>query len=144
MATPVHVSFSDQDHLIATPVVVGGKQSWSLKVRACKEVVDLLQLFKATHGQDILAWPLPTDASHSHLLLKELLLKIHNKWEEVYPHQELCHCRAVPTQVVDEAIVLGAHDIRTIRRQTSANTACGTCQPEVEKLLEQRLAAIKL
>lgn len=114
----------------------GGSQ---IKVIGCTELLSLVRKFQIQHGANALNWPLPIGGSHSELLLKEVILKAKGEWVYPYEHQELCHCRSVPTDVVDQAIVAGAHQCEVVSRQTSASTACGTCRPEVQKIIDFRL-----
>jgi bacterioferritin-associated ferredoxin len=78
-------------------------------------------------------------SSHADLLVSETFLKLQNKFELPVKEFELCHCRKIPTTVVDNAIVLGAHTPEKVRAWTSASSGCGTCRPEVEKLIQFRL-----
>ena len=73
------------------------------------------------------------------IVLNELILKINNEWDFPYKDEELCHCRAVETKKVDRAIVMGAHDPKSVSLCTSASTSCGACKEDVEKILEFRL-----
>jgi len=82
---------------------------------------------------------LPEGTETQVLIWREVLLKLKNQWKLPVEQEELCHCRRVSTAKVDEAIVYGAHDIVNIRKQTSANTGCATCLPDVEALLKYRL-----
>ncbi len=83
--------------------------------------------------------PLPTGNHPGALLLRELLLKARGEWRFPYEDEELCHCRAVPTAVVDQAICRGAHTPQKVSSMTSASTACGTCRPDVEAIIKYRL-----
>lgn len=83
--------------------------------------------------------PLPSGHSGPELMLKELLLKARGEWTYPYGEEELCHCRAVPTQVVDQAVFHGAHTPELVSRWTSASTACGTCRKDVVAILGCRL-----
>lgn len=112
---------------------------FALKIVGCAELLNLVQSLKKQFGKDIRTWPLPTGIDHSSLLVKELILKCQGKWKLPYEHDELCHCRAVPTRIVDQAIVAGAHTPEVVSRQTSASTACSTCRPDVERLIAYRL-----
>lgn len=80
-----------------------------------------------------------SDRDHSSILLRELILRLRQEFKLPYDETELCHCRAVPTAVVDRAIVSGAHTVQAVARVTSAGTSCGTCKPDTEKLIEYRL-----
>jgi bacterioferritin-associated ferredoxin len=76
---------------------------------------------------------------HSAILIRELVLRLRDQFQLPYKEAELCHCRAVPTQVVDRAIVAGAHTVQAVARVTSAGTSCGTCKLDTELLIEYRL-----
>ena len=80
----------------------------------------------------------PTGDTPSEMIWREVILTLKNEWTSPVDIEEICHCRKIMTQVVDRAIVYGAHDVDSVRRKTSANTGCGTCRPDIEKLLEHR------
>lgn len=83
-------------------------------------------------------------ASHDHvaILLRELVLRARDQFALPYKDAELCHCRAVPTEVVDRAIISGCHSVQSVARMTSAGTSCGTCKPDTESLIAYRLKAL--
>lgn len=83
-------------------------------------------------------------ASHDHvaILLRELVLRARDQFALPYRDVELCHCRAVPTEVVDRAIISGCHSVQSVARMTSAGTSCGTCKPDTESLIAYRLKAL--
>ncbi|MBL7688450.1 MAG: (2Fe-2S)-binding protein [Bdellovibrionaceae bacterium] len=86
------------------------------------------------------SWPTVwTGADHAAILLRELVLRAVGRFQLPYQESELCHCRAVPTEVVDRAIISGCHSIESVARITSAGTSCGTCKPDTEKLIAYRL-----
>jgi bacterioferritin-associated ferredoxin len=109
-------------------------------VIGCSQMLACLRKNRSAHGPKVQQWPLPQGQTHAEVLLRELLLKARGQWQLPYSEAELCHCRLVPTEVVDQAIVGGAHTPEKVSRQTSASTACGTCRPEVEKIINYRLA----
>ena len=109
-----------------------------LKAIGCSELLNLIRTLKSQEP-DIKKWQIPTGDGHSEMLLRELLLKVRGQWNYPYEHLELCHCRAIPTENVDQAILGGAHTPEKVSRWTSASTACGTCRADVEKILEYRL-----
>ncbi len=82
---------------------------------------------------------LPEGKTTGQLLLKEALLRLRDQWQPPYTEEELCHCRAILTKKVDQAILIGAHDPETVSDRTSASTACGTCRPDVEAMIQYRL-----
>jgi bacterioferritin-associated ferredoxin len=85
--------------------------------------------------------PIPKGKSLGEILLRELFLRAKGEWNFPYNEQDVCHCRVIPTAIVDAAIVCGAHTPREVSEQTSASTACGTCRPDVEAMIKYRLGA---
>ncbi len=83
-----------------------------------------------------------TGSDHVSMLIRELILRARDSFELPYKDVELCHCRAVPTEVVDRAIVSGCHSVQSVARMTSAGTSCGTCKPDTESLIAYRLKRI--
>ena len=107
------------------------------------EMLTLLQAWKNRWHGSLKALCVPSGRSGPELMLKELILKAQGQWQYPYGEDELCHCRAVPTEVVDRAILLGAHTPELVSRWTSASTACGTCRKDVTNILQYRLESKK-
>lgn len=107
-----------------------------LKAIGCKKMMTLFKDLQALHGKDPKFWPLQKSQSHQSLLINELILKSKNVYKLPYSEEEICHCRSVATESVTQAIKAGAHTIEAIRATTDANTACGTCGPDVESVLK--------
>lgn len=101
-----------------------------------------LQNLQQEHRHTIKSLPVPEGQSPAALCLREAILKLKGEWDYPYKDEELCHCRAVLTSVVDLAVCLGAHTPRKVSEQTSASTACGTCRPDVEAIIKFRLGKI--
>ena len=117
-------------------------QKFVIRIIGCHQLHSLVLQYTQNYkinNHGILHWPLPTGNSHSEILLRELILKAKKEWNFPYEHVELCHCRAVLTSTVDQAIISGAHTPEKVSRLTSASTACGTCKPDVEQILKFRL-----
>lgn len=110
-----------------------------VQFRGCTEMMSLMQSMRKSFGVDIKSWPVPNGTSHSEILLRELILKLRGEWNYPVKDAEVCHCRGVSCQTVDQAIVAGAHTTTTVSRQTAASTNCGTCRPEVQKMIDYRL-----
>lgn len=49
----------------------------------------------------------------------------------------LCSCNNVGVGNIQKAIRSGTHDIETICEQTSAGLGCGSCRPEIQKILKE-------
>lgn len=124
------VGFSGMDQI---EVVCDGGKVTSSKVVGSLE---LLNKFKQWQKNPIL---ISSGKAPEDLLLKELSLKIQDKWPLTGDEPELCHCRKIPQINVERAIVLGAHSVEQVRARTSANTGCGTCLPDVERVLKAYL-----
>lgn len=105
----------------------------------CSELIARLQSLRQSAGPDPRQWALPEGDDHVSLLVRELILKARGEWKFPYKDDELCHCRSIPTKIVDQAIVAGAHTPEAVTRQTSASSACGTCRPDVQNIINYRL-----
>ncbi|MFM6928969.1 MAG: bacterioferritin-associated ferredoxin [Bdellovibrio sp.] len=105
----------------------------------CTEFMEMMQKMRRHFGPDVAKWPLPEGKDHSSLLLAEMVLRLRGEWNFPYQEEEICHCRSISTHSVDQAIIAGAHTPEVVTRQTSASTACGTCRPEVQKIINYRL-----
>jgi bacterioferritin-associated ferredoxin len=101
-------------------------------------LICLIELRKQLTGK-LKNLPVRDGATPSAIILREVLLRAKGEWNFPYLAEELCHCRAVPTAKVDLAVCMGAHSVRKVRECTSANTACGTCRPDVEAIIDYRL-----
>jgi NAD(P)H-nitrite reductase large subunit len=104
-------------------------------VRGCDQLVskvsDLLKISK-----DPKSWPNQELKDHVSVLINQLKLKVEGKWLLPYTHEELCHCRQVPTQVVEELIILGVRSQQEISHRCRAGTGCGTCRKDIVDLIE--------
>ena len=105
------------------------------KITGSLELIAAAQSLKLKLTGPKTSLTVPQGKEFSELLLKELVLRIRGEWPDG-EGVELCHCRNVPQKVVERAILLGADTVEKVRQRTSANTGCGTCMPEVERLLK--------
>jgi bacterioferritin-associated ferredoxin len=137
-----HVKVEDGDeihleiHLENTHVI-----STKWQVIGCHQLTELAQSFRAQAPKNIAEWTPPSGSDHASMLLRELILKVQGRWNFPYNHDELCHCRAISTRVVDRQIVMGGHRASQISRLTSAGTGCGTCRSDIEAILLYRKQA---
>ena len=134
MELPIVVEIKGRDRLEVTSVV-----PFKMKIIGCDKLHKKLAELKNQYGSDLTKWPLQIDYTHVALLLNELILKLQNKWVHPYPHEEVCHCRTISLETVEQAIMNGADTPEMVSKWTSASTACGTCRPDVEKILKFRL-----
>jgi bacterioferritin-associated ferredoxin len=69
------------------------------------------------------------------LLFRQAVLELKKIWNPPYTQQQICHCRSVSTQQVENSILVGANTTSKVSRMTSASTACGTCMPDVQAMI---------
>ena len=105
----------------------------------CKELLEQIAAWRPRLKGLLADLPLPQGPGHAQVMLRELILKAKGQWDFPYKEEELCHCRAVPTKKVDDAIIGGCHTVDAVKRATSASTSCGTCRPDIEDVLNYRL-----
>lgn len=107
----------------------------------CHKLLQQIKQLCKQYGSEPKNWPQPSTNDHCDILIRELILKHQGQWHFPYEHDELCHCRSVSAHIVDQAIIAGAHTPTQVTRQTSAGSSCGTCQPDIEKLIQFRLSS---
>jgi bacterioferritin-associated ferredoxin len=54
----------------------------------------------------------------------------------------VCHCRAVNDRAIAAAVDRGARCVEDVERMCGAGTQCGSCHPEIERLLSERAARL--
>jgi len=116
--------------------------SAEIKAIACPECLVEIQKLKKNlreYSSRFSELPLPEGSHHSAMLIRELLLKARGQWTFPYKEVELCHCRNVATQIVDATIMGGVHNVSAIGEKTMAGTACGTCRPVTQLIIDFRL-----
>jgi bacterioferritin-associated ferredoxin len=136
----VAVSLEGRDDLsLALDVVNGEISNARLTGRGCTEFLKLIQAWRPKLTGAVGTVEIPKGNSHAEILLREALLKAKGEWKFPYQEEELCHCRAIATSKVDAAIVGGCRSVRSIARETSAGTSCGSCRPDTESIINYRL-----
>lgn len=136
MSNKVSVSLTGRDYLEAD--VSDDSIVTSVHIKGCLDLLRLAEKCKKNHGEDPRQWALPEGQDHASLLVREFILKLKAQWKFPYEHDELCHCRSIQAKVVDEAIVAGADSVERVSRETLAGTGCGTCRPEIQKIMAYR------
>jgi bacterioferritin-associated ferredoxin len=112
---------------------------FSIEARGCLELLRAVAHLKASCNsiKDFKAyWETKSSKNHGESLLKELCLKATNSWDLPYKDKELCHCRAVDTDLVVSSIHLGADATDKVGAMCSAGTSCGTCTPDIQSCIE--------
>ncbi len=135
----IQVGFVGRDELrLQMDVVQGEIKSGKLMTIGCPELLELVVKWRPLLKGRLSEVPLPTGVGHAAMLMREILLRARGEWNFPYKEEELCHCRAVPALKVDAAVVVGSHTVGDVSRRTSAGTSCGTCQPDVQKVIAYR------
>jgi bacterioferritin-associated ferredoxin len=111
----------------------------NVSMLGCTEFMEMMQKMKRHFGVDIRKWPLPEGTDHPSILLREMVLKLRGEW--VFPISEnlVCKCRSISARVIDQVVIAGAHTTDSVTKQTSASSACGTCRPDVQKIIDYRI-----
>jgi bacterioferritin-associated ferredoxin len=102
---------------------VGPHQLW-LKVLEQKKI----------NGDNPEKWTTVNVVDGYDVLLNEFILKCQNDYKLPYMHEELCHCRMVPTGKVTTVIKQGIFTTAEVGRVTMAGTGCGSCKKDIEEL----------
>ena len=108
-----------------------------LQVNGCERLRQVIQTLIQEQGLQIKNWQV-RGTDHAELLVKKLIFQMTSK-PHPYKEDEVCHCRNISLEVIEQSIINGAHTIQAIRRTTTANTACGSCQSDVEAILDHWL-----
>lgn len=128
-----------RDHLSLKVRIRAGKiESAELRAKGCPALLAAAASWRAKLHGPVAALPLPEGCDHCGILMRELILKLKESWAFPYNETELCHCRAVPTAVVDASVVMGAATVKQVGRKTSAGTGCGTCQKDIQSVIRYR------
>ncbi len=158
MTKQVEVVFLGRDRVQAEIEFEGATETTPIlridfKASGCAEFLAAFdefktQIFKLPREKRTLAGSEEFDAlvsggvDHVSILIREFVLKARGGFTLPYLEAELCHCRAVPTEVVDRAIIGGCHSVQSVAQVTSAGTSCGTCKPDTENLIAYRLRQV--
>lgn len=108
------------------------------------QVIERVQSYKVQYGSDPANWPLVEAKDSYDILINEFILKCKNQFSISYKHEEMCHCRTVPTEVVIQSIKQDCRTVKEISRHTKAGTGCGTCVPHLKVLLQEILNLQKI
>jgi bacterioferritin-associated ferredoxin len=129
------VELDGRDYLQVETDASGTKVS----MLGCTEFMEMMQKMKRHFGVDIAKWPLPEGTDHSSILLREMVLKLRGEWVFPVEKEQICRCLSVSARIIDQAIVGGAHTSEKVTKVTSASSACGSCRPDIQKIIDFRL-----
>ncbi|MFN7905550.1 MAG: (2Fe-2S)-binding protein [Pseudobdellovibrionaceae bacterium] len=104
-----------------------------LIVEGCHSLKEKIQQLISDQGIEIKSWKI-TGVSHADLLIKKLIFQLNEK-KHPYADSEVCHCRNISKEMIEENILNGSHSVGALQRTTTASTACGSCHADVEAIL---------
>ena len=99
MMLPLVVELKGRDRLEVTSL-----SPFKMKVIGCDSLFQKLNEMKTQFGSDAAKWPLLKTHDHASLLINELVLKLQNNWQHPYKEDEVCHCRNISLETVEQAI----------------------------------------
>lgn len=102
-----------------------------------KSLLVKIEKYKSTHGNNPINWPEIKVIDGEDILINEFIAKAKKSFSLVYPHEELCHCRMVPTEKVFSVIKENCLTAAEVGRTTLAGTGCGSCRKDTEALIKQ-------
>lgn len=133
----IHIFLKNRDEVYISKKANG---RYSFKAVGCTLFLRQLTLFfDLINKEGLESIEEPQGNGHIDILIREILAKLKGEWNFPCLEEELCHCRKISTSDVDQAIVSGIHKLKGIGEECSAGITCGSCQPDIEKLLSFRL-----
>lgn len=108
-----------------------------ITVRGSKLLLDKVAALKAQYGNDPHKWPQQRVGCGEDILINEFIMKANFEFKFCYNHEELCHCRNVPTEKVFTSIKNECFKVEDVSRTTLAGTGCGSCKKDITDLIEQ-------
>lgn len=133
----IEVQIQGQDHAVLEFETQGEElQVLRFEVKGCREFLLLSKKWRPLLTGTISKIPTPVGSDHASLLMRELVLRLQDKWGLPYTEEEICHCRIVETKRVTDAIYTGCRSVSAISQRTTAGTSCGSCRPDLESLLD--------
>lgn len=94
-----------------------------------------IKQYRKDYGDHPKEWPEVVVKDNEDILINEIVQKSKNNYALSYQHDELCHCRMVPTEIVLQSIKQGCRSVREISRVSKAGTGCGSCIPHIQQML---------
>lgn len=112
----------------------------SLQVLGGPELLLLASEWREKLSGELSEIEVPEGHGMAQMVLREAILKLQDNWNYPYAEEELCHCRAILTKSVDDAILHGAHTPEKVSQLTSASTSCGSCREDVVEIIKYRMS----
>lgn len=78
----------------------------------------------------------PLPERRSDLLFPQLVDAVPTSVEQMPDHARICDCNAVSKAQLVEAVLAGATSLRSVCERTRAGTGCGSCRPEVQRVID--------
>lgn len=78
----------------------------------------------------------PLPLLRSDLLFPQFVDPVPSSVDQMPDHTRICDCNAVTKAQLVEAVLAGATSVRSVCECTRAGTGCGSCRPEVQRVID--------
>jgi NAD(P)H-nitrite reductase large subunit len=110
-----------------------------IKATVKLNLLNLLNKKIQQEGADPKKWlELVNIENEDEALLNQFIVKV-KATEILTEHDEICHCRMIEREKIENAIYQGCKTSEDISRATLAGTGCGSCRGDLEKILRRLL-----
>lgn len=110
-----------------------------LKATGPLSFLNLVQNQIQQHGNKPEKWTLLPEVSNGdQAMLNHFISKLQSH-EVSAEHDEICHCRMVERERIEQSIFQGSRSREDVSRTTLAGTGCGSCRADLEKILKKNI-----
>lgn len=110
-----------------------------LKATGSLSFLNLIQSKIQEQGSKPEKWSLLSEVTNGdEAMLNNFISKLQSA-EVSAEHDEICHCRMVEREKIEQSIFQGSFSREEISRTTLAGTGCGSCRNDLEKILKKNL-----
>lgn len=112
-----------------------------LKATGSLSFLNLIQNKIKQQGNKPESWSLLAEVNNGdEAMLNQFISKV-QATEASAEHDEVCHCRMVDREKIEQSIFQGCKSREEISRTTLAGTGCGSCRTDLEKMLKKHFTA---
>lgn len=109
----------------------------NVKAAGSLSFLKLIQNKIQQHGSRPEQWSLlPEVKNGDEAMLNHFILKV-QATEVSTEHDEICHCRMVEREKIEQSLFQGSSTREEVSRTTLAGTGCGSCRADLEKILKK-------
>ncbi|MBY0553544.1 (2Fe-2S)-binding protein [bacterium] len=102
-------------------------------------LLNLIQNKIQQQGSQPEKWSLLSNVTNGdEAMLNNFISKMQTS-ETSQEHDEICHCRMVGREKIEQSIFQGSFSREEISRTTLAGTGCGSCRNDIDKILKNNI-----